>query len=160
MHKNQALSQSLILFDNANLQCYYNSHRLGNELKFGGNAMSSIIYVVPWAICDTESMYIKKIDNDGSVVLEKGTPVDDWCIRDVINNPDRRSKDIYAVVDVYNGYNFNEPGKAVSLLNITNSVNRLKEYGYRKADEKELAFLRQKILKLDKPEKRKTANHK
>ena len=26
--------------------------------------MSSVIYVVPWAICDTESIYVKKVKGD------------------------------------------------------------------------------------------------
>lgn len=115
--------------------------------------MSNIVYVVPWAICDTDNMYIRKAENDGSIVLDKGTPVDDWCIRDVVNNPDRRSKDVFAIIDVYNGYDFKTDKKQVSLVGLTNSVEKLSEYGYKKADEQELQFLRQKVLKLDKPVK-------
>lgn len=116
--------------------------------------MSNIVYVVPWAICDTDHMYIRKAENDGSIVLDKGTPVDDWCIRDVISNPDRRSKDIFAIIDVYNGYDFKAEHNKVSLVGLTNSVERLQQFGYTRADEQELAFLRQKVLKLDKPEKK------
>ena len=62
--------------------------------------MSSIIYVVPWAICDTDSIYVKKVPSDEVEELEVGTPVWDWCIKKIVPNPDRRSKDKYAIIDV------------------------------------------------------------
>ena len=131
-----------------------NLFQIRMDKKLGGAAMSNIVYVVPWAICDTDSMYIRKAENDGSIVLDKGTPVDDWCIRDIVNNPDRRSKDIFAIIDVYNGYDFKAEKKQISMVELTNSVEKLSEYGYKKADEQELAFLRQRVLKLDKPVKK------
>ena len=66
--------------------------------------MSSVIYVVPWAICDTESIYVKKVKGDDVQVPEKGSEFNSWCIRNVIASPDRRTKDTYAIVDVFNGY--------------------------------------------------------
>ena len=55
--------------------------------------MSSVIYVVPWAICDTESIYVKKVKGDDVQVPEKGSEFNSWCIRNVIASPDRRTKD-------------------------------------------------------------------
>ncbi len=121
--------------------------------------MSSLIYVVPWAICDTENVYIKKVSNEGASVLGKGTPVDDWCIRDVINSPDRRSKDVYAIIDVYNGYDFKNADrkKPVEVVKLTNSMKNLKELGYVMADETERHFIREKVLKIEKPIKKTSA---
>ena len=51
--------------------------------------MSSVIYVVPWAICDTESIYVKKVKGDDVQVPEKGSEFNSWCIRNVIASPDR-----------------------------------------------------------------------
>lgn len=116
--------------------------------------MSYIIYVVPWAICDTDSIYLKKVNSDTVPAPVKGMEFEEWCIRNVIPNPDKRSKDIYAIIDVYNGYSekLNEKGMAVFSLN--NSVDRLLEYGYTKATEEETRYIRQRVLKIDKPEKK------
>ncbi len=120
--------------------------------------MSSIIYVVPWAICDTENVYIKKVSLEGADVLDKGTPVDDWCIRDVISSPDRRTKDVYAIVDVYNGYDFDnaDKKKPVEIVKLTNSITNLKSLGYELADETERQFIREKVLMIDKAGKKKS----
>lgn len=112
--------------------------------------MSNVIYVVPWAICDTDSIYVKKVSSDTVDAPEKGAQVWDWCIRDVIPNPDKRSKDVYVIIDVYNGYKekLNEKGMSVFALN--NSVDRLLECGFVKATDTENAYIRTKVLKLDK----------
>ena len=115
----------------------------------------NIIYVVPWAICETESIYVKKVNGDGVPAPEKGTAVDDWCVRNVIPNPDRRSKDIYAVIDVYNGYKENLNEKGMSVFSLSNSVEKLEELGYVKATETEAEHIRKKVLKLDKTSKKK-----
>lgn len=121
--------------------------------------MSSIIYVVPWAICDTENVYIKKVSLEGADVLDKGTPVDDWCIRDVISSPDRRTKDVYAIVDVYNGYDFDnlDKKKPVEIVKLTNSITNLKSLGYEVADETQRQFIREKVLMIEKPGKKKAS---
>lgn len=116
--------------------------------------MSNIIYVVPWAICDTDSIYIKKVSSDIAPAPEKGSAVEDWCIRNVIPNPDKRSKDVYAIIDVYNGYNERLNEKGMSVFSLNNSVDKLLEYGYTKATEAETEYIRQRVLKLDKPAKR------
>lgn len=117
--------------------------------------MSNIIYVVPWAICDTESIYLKKVSSDTVPAPTKGSSFEDWCIRNVIPNPDRRSKDVYAIVDVYNGYNERLNEKGMSVFTLNNSVDKLLEYGYTKATETETEYIRQRVLKLDKPVKKK-----
>lgn len=114
----------------------------------------NIIYVVPWAICETESIYVKKVNGDNIPTPEKGSAVDDWCIRNVIPNPDRRSKDIYAIVDVYNGYKENLNEKGMSVFSLSNSVEKLEELGYVKATETEADHIRKKVLKLDKTSKK------
>lgn len=112
--------------------------------------MSNIIYVVPWAICDTDSMYIKKVPSDTVPKPEKGMEIEDWCIRNVIPNPDKRSKDLYAIIDVYNGYNEKLREKGMSVFSLNNSSDRLKEYGYVKATDEESEYIRKKVLKLNK----------
>lgn len=110
--------------------------------------MSNIIYVVPWAICHTDEIYIKKVNSD--VLPEKGEAVDEWCIRNVMASPDKRTKDVYAIVDVFNGYKEKLNEKGMSVFSLSNSTEKLEELGYRQANETELAFIRQKVLKLDK----------
>ena len=117
---------------------------------FGGSIMSSIVYVVPWAICDTDTIYTKKINFENMEKPSKGDAIDDWCIRDVMASPDRRSKDIYAVVDVFNGYKEKLNEKGMSVFTLNNSADKLNEYGYKKAEDKEADFIRTKILKLGK----------
>ena len=115
--------------------------------------MSSIVYVVPWAICDTETVYVRKVNSELVARPEKGEPIDDWCVRNVLASPDRRSKDVYAVVDVFNGYKENLNEKGMSVFSLSNSVERLTEYGYVKAEDKESEFIKSKVLKLDKVSK-------
>lgn len=109
--------------------------------------MSSIIYVVPWAICDTDSVYVKKVPSDEVAELETGTPVWDWCIKKVVPNPDRRSKDKYAIIDVYNGYDTQKNEKGVSFFSLSNSADKLMECGFEKASDTEAAYIKQKVLK-------------
>lgn len=116
--------------------------------------MSSIVYVVPWAICDTESIYVKKVKGDDVPVPEKGSEFNSWCIRNVIPSPDRRTKDIYAIVDVFNGYNDKMNEKGMSVFSLTNSPDVLLELGFEKADENETAFIKNKVLKLNKDKKK------
>ena len=115
--------------------------------------MSNIIYVVPWAICDTESIYVKKVASDTVSAPEVGAEVDDWCIRNIVPNPDKRSKDVYAIIDVYNGYKEKLNEKGMSVFSLNNSRDKLLECGYTNATESETEFIRQKVLKLDKPKK-------
>ena len=42
--------------------------------------MSNIIYVVPWAICNTDSIYVKKVPSDAAPAPVAGQVIDDWCI--------------------------------------------------------------------------------
>lgn len=112
--------------------------------------MSNIIYVVPWAICETDSMYIKKVDSAAVPAPEAGAIVEDWCIKKVIPNPDKRSKDVYAIIDVYNGYDAQRNEKGLSVYSLNNSAEKLLNYGYEKANEDEKAFIRQRVLKIDK----------
>ena len=112
--------------------------------------MSNIIYVVPWAICETDNMYIKKVNSAEVPVPEAGAIFEDWCIKKVIPNPDKRSKDVYAIIDVYNGYDAQRNEKGLSVYSLNNSVTKLLDYGYEKAKEEEKAYIRQKVLKIDK----------
>ena len=113
--------------------------------------MSKIIYIIPWAICDTDSLYIKKTENDGSVQVVAGADYEEWIIKDVIQSPDRRSKDIYALVDVFKGYNVAErEGKVVPIISLTNSKKKVKELGFVKATEEEKNYILTKVLKLTK----------
>lgn len=116
--------------------------------------MSSVIYVVPWAICDTESIYVKKVRGEETAVPEKGGEFHAWSIRDVIPSPDRRTKDIYAIVDVFNGYKDKMNEKGMSVFALTNSPNVLTELGFEKASESEAAFIRERVLKLNKSKKK------
>lgn len=116
--------------------------------------MSNVIYVVPWAICQTDSMYIKKIQSNDMPAPKTGDAIDDWCIKKVIPNPDKRSKDVFAIVDVYNGYDTKINEKGTPVFELNNSVEKLIEYDYKKADESEQAFIRQKVLKIDKAPKK------
>lgn len=117
--------------------------------------MSSIIYVVPWAICETESMYIKKVSSDTVEAPVKGATVWDWCIRNVIPSPDKRTKDIYVVIDVFNGYKEHINEKGMSVFSLNNSAEKLVELGFDKATESEAEYIRTKVLKLNKDAKRK-----
>lgn len=114
--------------------------------------MSNIIYVVPWAICDTESIYVKKEKSE--TIPEKDGEFHSWCIRNVIPSPDRRTKDIYAVVDVFNGYKSKMNEKGMSVFSLTNSPELLTELGFEKADEAETAFIKNRVLKLNKEKKK------
>ncbi|MDD6401305.1 MAG: hypothetical protein PUG10_06825 [Lachnospiraceae bacterium] len=116
--------------------------------------MSSVIYVVPWAICDTDSIYVKKVSSDLVPTPEKGAAIEDWCIRNIVPNPDRRSKDVYAVIDVYNGYSEKMREKGMSVFSLNNSVTKLMEYGYTKATDTEAEYIRNKVLKLGKTTKK------
>ena len=111
--------------------------------------MSNIIYVVPWAICDTESIYVKKVKDETDTVPEKGSEFNSWCIRNVVPSPDRRTKDVYAIVDVYNGYKDKMNEKGMSVVALTNSPKVLNELGFEKADDTETAFIKNKVLKLN-----------
>lgn len=117
--------------------------------------MSNVIYVVPWAICDTDSIYIKKVSSDIAPKPEVGLEIEDWCIRNVIPNPDKRSKDVYAIIDVYNGYKEKLNEKGMSVFSLSNSADKLQEYGYIKATDAETEYIRQRVLKLDKSAKKK-----
>lgn len=116
----------------------------------GGLNMSNVIYVVPWAICDTDSIYINKVNSDTVAPPEKGAQVWDWCIRDVSSSPDKRSKDVYAIIDVYNGYKEKLNEKGMSFFSLNNSVDKLLEYGFVKATDSENEFIRNRVLKLGK----------
>lgn len=117
--------------------------------------MSKLIYIIPWAICDTETIYIKKVEMSQTEVPQFGDVCDDWTVKKVIPSPDGRSKDIFIELDVYCGYDFKNRSKDVSVLKINNSIKHLQELDYVPANESELAFIRQKVLKLDKVSKRK-----
>jgi len=112
--------------------------------------MSSIIYVVPWAICDTDSVYVKKVNSDTVETPVKGAEFESWCIRDVIPNPDKRSKDIFAVIDVFNGYKEKMNEKGMSVFSLNNSAEKLAECGFVKAEDTETEFIRTRVLKLGK----------
>lgn len=117
----------------------------------GEDDVSSVIYVVPWAICDTENMYIKKVDKEAVPSLEKGMPVDDdWCIRNIIANPDRRSKDVYAIVDVYNSCGDKTKEKDMTMYFLNNSVELLEEKGYVRATDLEREYINARVLRLNK----------
>lgn len=118
--------------------------------------MGKLIYIVPWAICDTDNIYVKKVNQISDEVPGEQTIVDDWSVKSVIKSPDKRTKDIYVVLDVYHGYDFATKNREVSILDVTNSVKRLRELGYVPAEESEKIFIRQKILKWDSAKPRKT----
>lgn len=116
--------------------------------------MSRLIYIIPWAICDTENLYIKRTERKTEELPKEQDVVEDWTVKTVMPSPDRRSKDVYIVLDVYRGYDFKKRHQEVSILNLTNSVAYLQELGYAPADEVERGFIRQKVLKWDKPVKK------
>lgn len=116
--------------------------------------MSRLIYIIPWAICDTDNLYIKRMEMNAGELPKEQDVVEDWTVKTVMPSPDRRSKDIYVVLDVYRGYDFRKRHQEVSILDVTNSVAYLRELGYSPADEAERGFIRQKILKWDKPMKK------
>lgn len=116
--------------------------------------MSNIIYVVPWAICDTDSVYIKKVASETVPTPVKGEQVFEWCIRDVMASPDKRTKDTYVVVDVYNGYKERLNEKGMSVFSLSNSSKKLLELGFEKADEKDTDFIKNKVLKLKSAKKK------
>lgn len=115
--------------------------------------MSRLIYIIPWAICDTDNLYVKRTERKTEELPKEQDIVEDWTVKTVIPSPDRRSKDVYIVLDVYRGYDFKKHHSEVSILDVTNSVSHLQELGYAPADEVERGFIRQKILKWDKPVK-------
>lgn len=116
--------------------------------------MSRLIYIIPWAICDTENLYIKRMERKTEELPKEQDVVEDWTVKAVMPSPDRRSKDVYVVLDVYRGYDFKKRHQEVSILDLTNSVAYLQELGYTPADEAERGFIRQKVLKWDKPVKK------
>lgn len=116
--------------------------------------MSRFVYIIPWAICDTEHLYVKKLEQKDMELPKEQDAFEDWTVQKVMPSPDRRSKDIYIVLDVYRGYDFKNRNREVSILDITNSVSHLQELGYEPADESEKTFIRQKVLKWDKPVKK------
>ncbi len=117
--------------------------------------MSKLIYIIPWAICDTENVYVKKVEQGQTEVPQVGDTVDDWTVKNIIPSPDRRSKDIYVELDVYRGYDFKNRTKNVSVLRINNSMEHLQELEYMPAEDEDRSYIRQKVLKLDKPVKMK-----
>lgn len=117
--------------------------------------MGKLIYVVPWAICDTDNIYVKKVNQTSDELPGEQDMVDDWMVQSVIKSPDKRTKDIYVILDVYRGYDFAKKSKEVSVLDITNSVKRLQALGYMPAEEAEKTFIRQRILKWDSAKQRK-----
>lgn len=113
--------------------------------------MGKIIYIIPWAICDTDSLYIKKIENDKTSQPEAGDEYEEWIIKDVIPSPDRRSRDIYALVDVFKGYNLAErDNKTVPIISLTNSKKKVKELGFVKATDEEKEYILTRVLKVTK----------
>lgn len=116
--------------------------------------MSRLIYIIPWAICDTENLYIKRLERKTEELPKEQDVIEDWTVKTVMPSPDRRSKDVYVVLDVYRGYDFKKRHQEVSILNLTNSVAYLQELGYTPADEAERGFIRQRVLKWDKPVKK------
>lgn len=116
--------------------------------------MSRFIYVMPWAICDTDNLYLKKLEQKTEDLPKEQDVIEDWTVQKVIPSPDRRSKDIYIILDVYRGYDFRNRNREVSIVDVTNSVSHLRELGYEPADEADRGFIRQKVLKWDKPVKK------
>lgn len=107
--------------------------------------MSRLIYIMPWAVCDTEHVYIKKEENVAE--LPKATQyADEWYIRGVVPSPDRRTKDIYVILDPYNGFAFHEKGQGGMILSPQNTINRLQTLGYSRANEGEQEFILKKVL--------------
>lgn len=119
--------------------------------------MSRLIYVMPWAICDTDNLYLKKIEQKHDMLPKVQEAVEDWTVQKVVPSPDRRSKDVYIILDVYRGYDFKSRNRQVSVMDVTNSVSRLRELGYEPASEADRGFIRQKVLKWDKPIKKPAA---
>ncbi|MBQ9872478.1 MAG: hypothetical protein IJM27_11210 [Eubacterium sp.] len=106
--------------------------------------MSDTYYVVPWAICDTDNIYIRKAEASEIAV---GDAIDDWTVQKVVT--DRKTKDIYVIVDVYRGLRLSKgAAKDVGVVSLTNSVHYLEELGYRVASEEEAEYIRRKILKI------------
>ena len=65
-----------------------------------------------------------------------------------MKRPDGRSKDVYAIVDVFNGYKEKMNEKGMSVFSLSNSGSHLEELGFTKAEEQENRFIRTKVLKL------------
>lgn len=116
--------------------------------------MSRLIYVIPWAICDTENLYLKKIEQKNEALPKEQDAIEDWTVQKIVPSPDRRSKDVYIILDVYRGYDFKNRNREVSIVDVTNSISHLRELGYAPADESDRGFIRQKVLKWDKPVKK------
>lgn len=116
--------------------------------------MSRLIYVMPWAICDTENLYLKKMEWKTEELPKVQDTVEDWTVQKVVPSPDRRSKDVYIILDVYRGFDFKSRNREVSIVDVTNSVSHLRELGYEPANEADRGFIRQKVLKWDKPMKK------
>ena len=72
----------------------------------------------------------------------------------MVASPDRRTKDTYAIVDVFNGYKDKMNEKGMSVFSLTNSQDVLENLGFQKADENESAFIKNKVLKLNKDKKK------
>lgn len=116
--------------------------------------MSRLVYVIPWAICDTENLYIKKVEQKEMELPKECDEYEDWTIQKIIPSPDRRSRDIYVLLDVYRGYDMKNRSRQVAVLDVTNSIGHLRELGYMPAKEEERSFLRQRVLGWDTPAKR------
>lgn len=122
--------------------------------------MSRWNYIVPWAICDTDNIYVKRMEQKDMELPKVQEIFDDWTIQSVIPSPDRRSRDVYILLDVYRGYDFKNRNREVSILDVTNSISHLQELGYEPAGEEDRTFIRQKVLKWDKPVKKPIAKGK
>ncbi len=118
--------------------------------------MSDTYFVVPWAICDTDNIYIRTAEpgktdgaseNGEASEIAAGDAIDDWTVQKVVT--DRKTKDIYVIVDVYRGLRLSKgAAKDVGVVSLTNSVHYLEELGYRVASEEEAEYIRRKILKI------------
>ena len=71
-----------------------------------------------------------------------------------VASPDRRTKDTYAIVDVFNGYKEKMNEKGMSVFSLTNSQDVLENLGFQKADDTEASFIKNKVLKLNKDKKK------
>ncbi len=109
--------------------------------------MSSIFYVVPWAICDTDRIYIRKTENDGSREYQTGEELDDWTIQKI--HTDKKTGDLYILLDVYRGCRASKGmARDINIVSLTNSVHFLQELGYRAADEQEADFIRSRVMRI------------
>lgn len=94
--------------------------------------MSNIIYVIPWAICDTDSVYIKQVIRDEKHSVSAGDPFEEWRILEVVPDPDG-SNSVYAIVDVLDGYGTKNKQKGKPVICLTNSMARMMMLGFTRA---------------------------